>query len=223
MLPLNNRASAATTMLSFAVLAFGALLLLGGCPRTDKVSQDPDPKVFEPSAPIPGDDPLTLYDKLWLGMNAYDVSQQYNAPSGQGTGFSRVIEDYGAIQNHLISFNPVNPKKPEKTRGMVLRMYRDVLCVLVERREGLTAAEAEAWRQELVKKYGDKFEEIIPGAQWSWGSGAGVLLTFTQDNGPEGDIKANVVLEHKPTLEASREYARAYEKVHPTSAPEPGS
>ncbi len=199
------------------------LCLLGGCPRPTENSQDPDPSAFKPSAPIPGDNPLTQYDKLWLGMSALEVAQQYNAPQGEGSGFSRVIQDFGAIQNHIIDFNPSDTKHPEKTRRMVLRLYRDALCVLVDRREGLSVAEAEAWRQELLKKYGDKAEEIIPGAQWSWGDDQSVLLTFTQDNASDGDINANVVLEHKPTLAASKEYAQAYEKVHPTESQEDSS
>lgn len=206
-----------------ALAAALACLCLASCPKPHEHSQDPDPAAFKPSAPIPGDNPLTRYDKLWLGMTALDVAQQYNAPEGEGSGFSRVIQDFGAIQNHVIDFNPADTEHPEKTRRMVLRLYRDVLCVLVDRREGLSAAEAEAWHQELVKQYGEDSVETVAGAQWSWGSELGVLLTFTQDNGPEGDIKANVVLEHKPTLAASKEYALAYEKVHPTKSQEDGS
>lgn len=196
-------------------LCLPLLTLLGGCPKPDPKAIEPDVKSFEPSVPVPGDNPLTKYDKLWLGMNSIEVASKYNAPDGKGQGFSRVIEDFGAVQNHIIDFNP---EKPEKARRMVLRMYRDQLIMLVDRREGLSAAEASAWLAELKKQYGDSPEEIVPGAQWSWGSKDSVLLTYTQDNASPGDMNANVVLEHHPSYLASRAYAEAYELVHPSSS-----
>jgi hypothetical protein len=88
------------------------------------------------------------------------------------------------------------------------------LVKLVERREALTSKEAADWLDALKKAYGEP-REIIPTVQWSWGDTTGVLLSFTQDNGPEGDVKANVVLEHKPSYEASVKYAAAYQAAHP--------
>jgi hypothetical protein len=201
------------------LLAVLPLLLLCGCPKPPPGAADPDPASFSPRPPIPADSPLIAYDKLKLGMSSLDISQAYNAPEGKGDGFTRVIEDFGAASNHIIAFTP---KEGEPRRRMVLRVYRDELCKLVDRRDGLSRQQADEWFAELKQKYGEELRMTVPEAQWSWGSRDSVLLTFTRDNASETDMSANVVLVHQPGYDASLNYIEAWQKVHPGATAGPG-
>jgi hypothetical protein len=196
------------------------LACLPGCPTKEEqvnAAGQPDTASFSPSADIPVLDPLAKYGKLRLGMSNLDLAQAYNAPEGKGEGFSRVVQEFGDARNHIIEFDA---QDGEPRRRIVIRVYRDRLAKLVERRDGLTAAQADAWRAELVKAHGEPPMQPLHGAQWSWGDKDGVLLTFTQDNASPTDMSANVVLEHRPTYDASVRYLEEWSKAHPEgSAP----
>jgi hypothetical protein len=176
-------------------------LLLAGCPAKGDASKDAAAEL-QPSATLPADSPLLKYGDLRLGMSNLDVAQVYNAPDGKGKGFTRGVEEYGDVRNQIITFDPA---KGRAERRLVLRLYQDKLAKLVDRRDGLSVKDAEAWRAELTKAYGPPARESLPGAQWVWGDDA-LALTFTQDNNSTGLMSANVVLEHTPTYAASVRY-----------------
>lgn len=201
----------------FALLAL-LCVLLTGCPAKDQSTTKDDSASagsFNPSEPIPADNPLLHYDKLWLGMDSLAMSQVYNAPQGKGAGFNRVIQQFGDVAHHIINFDP---KEGQPLRRIVASFYRDQLYIIVDRREGITKEQRDEWFNSLVEAYGDKYDTILPTSQWSWGDKKGVLLTFTQDNASENYMTANVVLEHKPTREAAHEYLAAWEEAHPGQA-----
>jgi len=189
-------------------------LLLAGCPApsghgaTGRHGGE-DPRLFEPSSPIPQEGALLSYDKLHLGMSELGLSQAYNAPEGRGEGFQRTLQRFDAVSIHRIVFDE-QPGGPR--RVIVLEFYRDQLCRLVDRREGLTGKQAQGWLDSLKAQYGASPREVIPTAQWSWGDNYGVLLTFTRDNLSEESLTAIVVLVHTPTLAADQEYLAAREK-----------
>lgn len=207
-------------------LALAALLLLCACPARREAAQDhANQQGLDPAAPLPSDSPLLAYDKLHLGMSNLDISQAYNAPNGKGDGFTRVIEDYGDAKNQIIQFAAA--KDSPEQRRIVMRVYRDQACMIVDRRDNITPAQADAWFEALKKQYGAEPRMTVAGAQWSWGEKDGILLTFTRDNYSETSLSANVVLVHRPTYEASTNYTAAWLKEHPEQAgrdsAEPGS
>lgn len=189
-------------------------VLVAGCPApsghgaTGRHGGE-DPRLSEPSSPIPQEGALLSYDKLHLGMSELGLSQAYNAPEGRGEGFQRTLERFDAVSIHRIVFDE-QPAQPR--RVMVLEFFRDQLCRLVDRREGLTGKQAQDWLDSLKAQYGDSPREVIPTAQWSWGDKYGVLLTFTRDNLSEVSVTAIVVLAHAPTLAAAQDYLAAREK-----------
>lgn len=194
------------------------LLACPACPRgtggENHASSRRD--AFLPAAPIPAADVLLTYDKLKLGMSELELSQVYNAPEGQGDGFTRVLQRYEAVSVHTITFE-TKPGQP--ARKMLLEFYRDQLCRIVDRQDGLTAAQAAKWLEGCKALYGAPVAEPIPGGQWSWGSKDSVLLTFTQDNSSPASMSANVVVVHNPTLAAAQAYLEAWEQAHPPAPP----
>jgi hypothetical protein len=177
------------------------VLLLSGCPQEPASQAVPK----EPAVPaIPADDALADYDKLRLGISSLEIARAYPAPDGKGEGYTRVIEDYDSVENHIIQFEAAGALQ----RRMILRVYRDQLVKLVDRRDGLTSSAVDAWFAELTSQYGEGYTVVRPGVQWSWGDSAAVLLTFTRDNASEADESANVVIEHRASYEASVEYLR---------------
>lgn len=199
------------------LLALTTLLLLSACPARREAAPDhAGQSSFDPAAPIPAEDPLLAYDKLRLGMSNLDISQAYNAPRGKGKGFTRVIEDYGDAKNQIIQFDAAEGS-PEQRR-IVMRVYRDQACMIVDRRDNITPAQADAWFEALKKQYGAEPRMTVAGAQWSWGDKDAVLLTFTRDNYSDTSLSANVVLVHRPTYEASTNYTAAWLKEHPERA-----
>lgn len=199
-------------------LTLAALAFLCACPARDsgQADQPPASAGLTPVEPIPADGPLLAYGKLRLGMSNFDISQAYNAPRGRGEGFTRVIEDYGDAKNQIIEFDATEGS-PEQHR-IVMRVYRDQACMIVERRDNITPAQADAWFEDLKSQYGSEPRMTVAGAQWSWGEKAGVLLTFTRDNYSADSLSANVVLLHHPTYEASLNYTAAWLKQHPERA-----
>lgn len=171
-----------------------------------------------PSAAVPADNPLTHYDKLKLGMSEFDLAQAYNAPQGQGAGFTRVLQRYDAVSIHTIKFEE---RAGEPSRVLLLEFYRDQLCRIVDRRDGVSAKQAAAWLGECRERYGEPASQPVPGAQWSWGEKDGVLLTLTQDNASENAMSANVVLVHQPTLDAAQGYLVQWEQAHPAKPAQP--
>jgi hypothetical protein len=196
-----------------AAAAWLALLLLAGCPPHSKTDKPADPVAPPPAAAVlPAHGRLLGYDKLHLGMSSFDIAQVYNAPEGQGKGFKRLIQDFGDVQHHIVTFDAA-ASQPQ--RKLVLALLRDELYELVERRDGLTAEQAAAWRGEVVKRYGPPAAESIPGAQWSWGPENGVSLTFTQDNASDKYMSANVVIIFKPYADLAYQYLADWQKAHP--------
>jgi hypothetical protein len=165
-----------------------------------------------PSAPVPLDNSLVRYDKLKLGMSELELSQVYNAPDGKGDGFTRVLQRFDAVSVHTIEFD-VQPGQP--ARKLLLEFYRDQLCRIVDRQDGLSAQQAEKWLAGCRLLYGPPAAEPIPGGQWSWGAKDGVLLTYTQDNASSADMSANVVVVHNPTLVAAQAFLQEWEAAHP--------
>jgi len=193
-------------------------MLFAGCPVQDKPTEKEDTAStgsFNPSAPIPAENPLTHYDKLWLGMDSLAMSQAYNAPQGKGAGFNRVIQQFGDVAHHIINFDP---EQGQPLRRIVASFYRDQLYIIVDRREGITKEQRDEWFDSLVAAHGDKYQTVLPTSQWSWGDKDGVMLTFTQDNASENLMNANVVLEHGPTRKAAHDYLVAWEEAHPDEA-----
>src|SRR5207244_136597 len=111
--------------------------------------------------------------------------------------------DFQDVQHHIVKFDD-KPGAPR--RRLVLALLRDELYEIVDRRDGLTAAQAQAWRDALVKQYGKPASEPMPGAQWSWGEKGGLLLSFTQDNASDKAMSANAVLVFQPYADASYNY-----------------
>ena len=193
-----------------------ALALLTGCPPASEESAGGGDKdtglTLTPTEPIPTEHPLLAYGGLWLGMNAVDISQAYNAPEGLGDGFTRGIERYGDVAHHTIRFDLV---EGEPRRKIVASLYRDQLYFVVDRREGFNAEQARAWLEQCVADYGEDRRMTIGGAQWVWGSDEGVSLTFTQDNASEDYMNGTVVLKHEPTRRAAHDYLVVWEEEHP--------
>jgi hypothetical protein len=183
--------------------------LLTGCPAAE---DDPAAATggdgFNPLQPLPTAGKLLNYDKLRLGMTTVDLAQVYNAPEGRGDGFARVIAPYDAVVQHYINFDA---PAGEPQRKLICAFYRDRLYWIIERRDGITAQQAQAWQAQCVADYGAATAETIPGAQWMW-SEDGVELTFTQDNASDNYMSANVVVVHEPTQAAARAYLAAREK-----------
>lgn len=195
-----------------------ALLALAGCPapQEDAKARPADNEAeasINPSPPIPPDNPYLAYAGLYLGMGAMELSQIYNAPTGQGDGFTRVIEHFGNVINHIIQFDKV---EGEPDRKIVASLYRDKLFILVDRREWVTIEQRDSWWDEMVADYGEDYETVLPTSQWSWGDRDGVLLTFTQDNATEELMTCNVVLKHIPTREAAHNYSLQWHEENPS-------
>jgi hypothetical protein len=167
---------------------------------------------FNPSAPFPAEGALLSYAGLKLGMSSAELAQVYNAPEGRGKDFDRIIAPYDAVAQHFITFD-VKPGEPQ--RRLIAAFYRDKLYWIVDRREGLSAAQAKTWYDECAKAYGPPARESVPGAQWTWEQAGGVQLTFTQDNASEQSMTANVVLVHEPTQTAAHDYLAKWEEAHP--------
>lgn len=195
-----------------------AWALLGvACPHTsgdDRTATARD--ALNPSAPIPLDSPLIKYDALKLGMSEFELAQVYNAPEGQGQGFTRVLQRFDALSIHTVKFDAA---AGQPARVMLLEFYRDQLCRIVDRRDGLTGKQAAAWLEECKQQYGEPTAKPVFGVQWSWGAKDSVLLTFTQDNASENSMSANVVMVHTPTLDAAQNFLVQWEKEHPQQPP----
>lgn len=170
---------------------------------------------YAPAEPIPAADPLASYDGLRLGMSNLELAQAYNAPEGRGDGFTRGVEEFGDARNHMIRFDSTDT---EPRRRIVVRIYRDELTKLVDRRDGLSVQAAQAWLDELRATYGSDAVETIGDAQWTWGSADGIQLVYTRDNAPTGGISANVVLVHHPSHDASVRYIEAWERENAGAA-----
>jgi len=200
----------------YGLAALASLLMLSsGCPSQERNTEKPagqETAAFIPSEPIPIEHPLLDYAGLWLGMNSVDISQAYSAPEGLGDGFTRGIERYGDVAHHTIRFDLA---EGEPRRKIIAAFFRDQLYFIVDRREGLTSAQGEQWFQELKEAYGENPQMTIGGAQWIWGDGDGVSLTYTQDNASETYMTATVVLVHQPTRTAAHNYLIAWEEKHP--------
>jgi hypothetical protein len=193
------------------IAAVCALLLLAGCPPGAQNAGKPaDPSV--PAARLPARSKLLAYDKLHLGMTGLEIAQLYNAPEGKGQGFQRLVQDFQGVQHHIVKFAD---KAGQPSRRLVLALLRDELYEIVDRRDHLTAAQAKAWRDSLVKQYGKPDSEPVAGAQWSWGPENGLLLTLTQDNASDEAMSANVVLVSQPYEDAAYSYLADWQKAHP--------
>ena len=191
------------------LLLLTALAVLGGCPNGEGDGGDgAADSGFEPSAPIPIEGPLLGWADLRLGMSSFEISQVYNAPEGRGEGFTRVLQEYGSSMTQLIEFDRV---EAEPERVITCALYRDQLFMLVDRREGLSTEQAEELRQECIGLFGEPVDEPVAGAQWGWGSRAGVQATFTQDNASELYMTVNLVIEHVPTRQAWHDYNAAWD------------
>lgn len=199
------------------------VLLLAACPggkdpaTTERVEagtlQDtggPEPSLT-PSEPIPADEPLLEHAGLRLGMGAVEIAQVYNAPEGKGDGFTRVIEDFGDISNQIIAFD-ITGEEPD--RRIVASLYRDRLFILVDRRNGISGEQVDAWRGSLFERYGTEASETINGAQWAWQLPGGAQATFTQDNASSKVMDAHLMLSHPPTRTAARNYMRIWEEQY---------
>jgi hypothetical protein len=217
-------------------LALALCLLACGCPQRDKLATgetgaaaqpaavkpsttaqaDPATKL-NPTLPIPADEPLAEYAGLKLGMNSVELAQVYPAPEGRGETYSRVIEDYGDVQHHIIAFD-VREGEPE--RRIVASLYRDQLYLIIDRRDGVNAAQLEAWRSECFAKYGKACTETINGAQWTWKGKDSVSLTFTQDNSAPDYQDAHVIVAHQPTQDSAHAYLELRE-AHEESTTRP--
>ena len=193
------------TRLTILVL-LAAVLTITGCPSSEEGGGADSG--FEPSAPIPAQGPLLSWADLTLGMSSFEISQVYNAPEGRGEDFTRVLKEYGSSMTQLIEFDRA---EGEPERAITCALYRDQLFMLVDRREGLSAEQAEELRQQCIALFGEPVDEPVPGAQWSWGGRDGVLATFTQDNASELYMSANLVIEHVPTRTAWHAYNAAWE------------
>ena len=202
-------------------IALWLLALLTGCPSggaKSAASQNPSStkpdasQTQQPSAAIPADEPLCKYAGLRLGMNSLELAQVYNAPEGRGAGFTRVLTQYDAVAQHYIDFDQ---KDGEPARRLIAVFYRDQLYWIIDRRDKISAKQAEEWRAACIKDYGQPSAENVPGAQWSWDGKGGVKLVFTQDNASADRMSANLVLVHEPTQAAAREYLSAWAAAHP--------
>jgi hypothetical protein len=181
---------------------FLLLLVANGCPQEEPPAED-ESAALQPTERIPEQHRLLTYDSLRLGMSNFEVAQVYNAPEGKGDGFTRGVEEYGDVRNQVITFDK---KDGWPDRKLVLRLYQDKLAKLVDRRDRLATKQVDEWRAQLIKTYGQPADETLPGAQWTWGEPGELTLIFTQDNQPDGQQSANVVLEHTPTYAASVRY-----------------
>jgi len=151
------------TRLTILVL-LAAVLTITGCPSSEEGGGADSG--FEPSAPIPAQGPLLSWADLTLGMSSFEISQVYNAPEGRGEDFTRVLKEYGSSMTQLIEFDRA---EGEPERAITCALYRDQLFMLVDRREGLSAEQAEELRQQCIALFGEPVDEPVPGAQWSWG------------------------------------------------------
>lgn len=203
-------------LLTICMLAMLATLSACRQPEEGEKSKTGNAKpnpAFQPADVIPAEGALLHYDGLKLGMSTLDLSQIYNAPQGRGEGFFRGLQDYDDVQTHVIEFEREDEGMPRRT--LTLSFYRDQLYIIVDRIEGISAPQADEWRQRLEDLYGEPVEERLPGTQWIWGSEDNLQLVFTQDNSSESSMTANVVIEHKPTGEAAYNYLAEWEERHP--------
>lgn len=210
-------------------IALALCLLACGCPQQDQTADGTTGTTSQPPATagggstsadtgletqlnptqsIPRDEPLASYAGLKLGMNSVELAQVYPAPEGRGVSFYRVIQDYGDVQHHIISFDK---KDGETQRRIVASLYRDQLYLIIDRRDGVTGAQLDAWREECFAQYGKACQETINGAQWAWSGQAGVSLTFTQDNSATDYQDAHVIVVHTPTQQAAHAYLQLRE------------
>ncbi len=206
-------------------------LLLCGCPAGEPESSAPAATAgitpapvaadttarLTPAQPIPADEPLAQYAGLTLGMSSVELAQVYPAPEGRGEGYSRIIEDYGDVQHHIIAFT-VAAGQPE--RRLVASLYRDQLYLIIDRRDGVNGAQIAAWREECFAAYGKECVETINGAQWSWPGQDGVNLAFTQDNSAPDYMDAHIIVAHQPTQAAAHAYLELREQ-HAQEAAQP--
>jgi len=202
-------------MCRFTELLLVTLLLAGAsaCPAPERADRQGADSAggFAPSEPIPAEHPLLEYAGLRLGINAVALAQVYNAPEGQGDGFTRVIEDYDAVQHHTIAFEQ-QPDQP--SRKLVVSFYRDRLFLIVDRRDGLTAKQADEWFAELAAQYGEDYTPTLPTSQWRWGDEEGLFVLFTRDNASESAMSATLMLVHWPTRLAAHSYLEEWERTH---------
>jgi len=157
-------------------------------------------------------DPLLAWANLRLGMSGVEISQAYNAPEGRGDSFTRVLQQFGASVTQVITFDR---EEGQPKRTITCGMYRDELFMIVDRREGYTLEQANAWFAECLEKYGDGFTETVAGAQWQWSSAQGIQATFTQDNASDSYMTCTLVVEHLPTREAWHAYNDEWDERHP--------
>ncbi len=204
----------------YTLFALPVILATVGCPAPqedakpakDVAADTTQDASINPASPIPTDNPYQTYAGLYLGMGTVELSQIYNAPKGLGDGFTRVIEHFGDVQNHIIEFEQA---EGEPARKIVASLYRDELFILVDRQDWVTSEQRDAWWDEMLADYGEDYETVLPTSQWSWGDREGVLLTFTQDNATEELMTANVVLKHIPTREAAHNYSVIWHEENP--------
>jgi len=167
---------------------------------------------FTPTSEIPNIDPMLNWAKLRLGMGGVDISQVYNAPEGVGEGFTRVQQHFGSSINHIIAFVP---EETGVKRAMTLALYRDKLFMIIDRREGMSAEQADEWYAEVAEMYEGEPLENIGGAQYIWGDEDNIMATFTRDNASDKYMTCTFVLEHIPTRDAWHGYNEQWEKDHP--------
>lgn len=195
---------------TYYIAVAACLILVAGCPRGGSgggVVRD----ALTPASAIPVNSALAKYDKLKLGMSEFELAQVYNAPEGRGDGFTRVLQRFDQVSIHTIDFDPA---AGQPLRKLLLEFYRDQLCRVVDRRDGMSQNQATAWLNTCKQQYGPPTDEPVAGAQWSWGDGDSVLLSFTQDNASENSMSVNAVLVHQPTLTAAQNFLREWEAAH---------
>lgn len=194
------------------LLPLCTLLMLAGCPPREDTPPEGQGEASVPGEPLPVRGKLLDYGGLRLGMSSVEIAQVYNAPDGKGDGFQRVIQDFDGVQHHFIKFDTA---EGEPLRKLVLALLRDELYMIVDRRDALSPAQAEAWRAELAEQYGAHDLMSIGDAQWRWGPENGVELIFTQDNAGETVLSAHVVLSFQPYADAAYGYLEDWQRAHP--------
>ena len=100
-------------------------------------------------------------------------------------------------------------------RKLILSFYRDKLYSIVDRREGFTAAQRDAWFGEMKQQFGEQFETILPTSNWRWGSEDSLRADFVQDNASADYMSGRLWVAHMPTYNASLEYLDLWMTEHP--------
>jgi len=231
-----GRARSFTARLLIAALLLALALVLAGCDKGGDADEAAGAGAseaggaaeaeFQPARPIPGMHPWLSWANLRLGMSSLELSQVYNAPEGRGEGFTRVQQYFGAAVNQYITFDrPVDEEGNEDQnaplRKLICAFYRDELFRLIDRREGVSAAEAQQFRDECTAKFGEDCLETLGGAQWTWRDEAeDITVTFTQDNASEQHMTAQLEICHMPTWRAWQAYNRDWAAKHPETPEE---